>query len=737
MFFREGQAGDWRAICPATRNSGIIAEPTEASVQPTAVGTRLKIAAIVALLDTVLLGAGQRGGTPAAAVQAPTFRAEVEYVEVDTLVLDERDQFVRGLTKDDFILLEDGKPEEIAAFSLVDVPVELRASATTIESDIVSNERPFDGRVYVLVLDAENVSVSRTQDVRRVARQFIERNMGADDLMAVVNTGLRTDVYREFTSTKRRLLEAVDRFEGEKAPSATIAAVEVENRNTHRNQTLRNLGVPVGVADSQGADRRLAAQLTMRALKSTVEWFGGVRGRRRALVFISEGIDYDLTGASGQQGANPSANTIYEDIRQSFVATGSSNVVIYAIDPRGLQAPGTDTIGIGAVPRDPRAANLNPQNLNQEVRTSQESLRALSLPTGGFAAMNQNDITNAFERIVRDNSSYYVLAYYPQNPKRDGKFHRLEVRVKQPKLTVRARRGYVAPSVTAPAARVPANAGASATMLATLNSPLAVSGIPMRVFATPFKGAGSTASILLGVELPGRNLPLDGGALELSFIAIDGHGKVHTGRTDRMTLKLAPENRARVEEHGMRVLNRLSLAAGRYQLRVATLDVNGGAAGSVLYDIDVPDYEARGLSMSGLSLAATSGTAMLMARNDEEIRKVLPTSPVAQRAFSSNDELTVYAEVYETAGVPPHKVEITSTLTSDAGTALFRMAQERDGAELQGAGFRHVVRIPLTDMPAGRYVVTVEARSRVPGPEPVRREVPIQVTAPNQPSLAR
>ena len=76
---------------------------------------------------------------------------------------------------------------------------------------------------------------------------------------------------------------------------------------------------------------------------------------------------------------------------------------------------------------------------------SQDSLRALAEETGGFAAVNTNQFATAFDRIVSDNSSYYVLAYYPPTDKKDGKFHRIEVKVTRPGLTVRARRGYMAP----------------------------------------------------------------------------------------------------------------------------------------------------------------------------------------------------------------------------------------------------------------------------------------------------
>jgi VWFA-related protein len=534
----------------------------------------------------------------------------------------------------------------------------------------------------------------------------------------------------------------VDKFLGQALPSPTIARTEDEIRNIDRNKLLRDNGSTV-VGDPYHLERLQRAGTTMRVVRSVGEWFGGVRGRKRTMVLISEGIDYDLTAVAGPLGrdgakAAASAAAIHEEIRRSMITTARSNVVVYAVDPRGLPTSGDDTFSIGALPRDARASTLNPQELTADLRRAHDNLRNLTRETGGFAALNRNDFTNAFERIVRDNSSYYVLAYYPPNPKRDGKFHQIEVRTKRPGLTVRARRGYTAPSASPAAPRVLANPGASAPTVEALNSPLPLSALPMRVYAAPFKGAGSAASVLLGVELlPGRGLPPDKGMLELSFVALDANGKVHSGRTDRITLKLGSENKARVERSGLRALNRLSIAAGRYQLRVATHDVKGGVVGSVLYDLEVPDYDAKRLNMSGLALASASSAAMLVARNDEQLQKVLLTSPTGQRTFSSSEELVVFAEVYDGDGGAPHKVHVMSTVTSANGAVVFKAEEERESTELQAGDsrFEHVVRIPLAGVPEGRYLLTVEAETSLSGSEPVRREVPIRVVQP--PSVER
>ena len=127
---------------------------------------------------------------------------------------------------------------------------------------------------------------------------------------------------------------------------------------------------------------------------------------------------------------------------------------------------------------------------HSELRLSQDSLRQISEESGGFAAVNRNDTASVFDRIVRDNSSYYVLAYYPPTNKTDGKFHRIDVKVTRPGLVVRARRGYAAPKGK-PSTRNTKTGGMPPEMFEAINSPLQVSGLTMRVFVAPFKGSAT------------------------------------------------------------------------------------------------------------------------------------------------------------------------------------------------------------------------------------------------------
>ncbi|HEX7795923.1 MAG TPA: VWA domain-containing protein, partial [Vicinamibacterales bacterium] len=669
----------------------------------------------------------QQAPASQASQQTPTFKTQVEYVEVDALVTDQQGNFVRDLTKNDFQVFEDGKRQTISTFSLVDIPIERfdrpLFSPTPIERDVQSNERPFDGRVYVLILDDLHVAPQRTARVRTAARQFIQQRLGANDLMAVIFTGGRSQDAQEFTSNKRLLLNAVDKFTGQKLESAVVS-----RNNEYFRQ--RDTGLTGRVDDPNEQERVFKIRSTLTSLRQVADWFGGVHGRRKTMLFFSEGIDYDLTDIiRGVDAPQSSATTIMSDIQDAIAATARSNVSIYSIDPRGLTDGSEDAISVGqfADQDDPVAGRgIGQGGLANELRVSQDSLRQLSDQSGGFAAVNRNDLSSAFERIVRDNSSYYVLAYYPPSDKRDGKFHRIEVRVvDRPGLIVRSRRGYNAPRGK-PAPVNTKTGGMPQDLFDAINSPLQVSGLTMRVFAAPFKGAQPNSSVLVGLEMLGRDLSLETNSkVDISYMAVDTKAKIFGARTDSITMNLRPDTKTRVEQTGFRVLNRMELPPGRYQLRLAARDTTKATIGSVIYDLDVPDFYKDKIAMSGLAITSLGGAAMMTARPDDVMKQVLPAPPVAARAFAQNDELAVFTEVYDNSGNAPHKVDITTSVLTDEGRVLYKNEESRDSSELQGAkgGYGYTSRVPLSEIVPGSYVLNVEARSRLGDNLSTKRQV--------------
>src|SRR5687767_13305964 len=108
---------------------------------------------------------------------AVTFRTETNFVEVHAIVTDEKGAFVKDLTRADFDIYEDGRLQSPTVFSLVDVPVERpftpRNAAAPIEPDVRSTTRTFDGRLYILLLDDLHTNVTRTNNVRDVAKRFV------------------------------------------------------------------------------------------------------------------------------------------------------------------------------------------------------------------------------------------------------------------------------------------------------------------------------------------------------------------------------------------------------------------------------------------------------------------------------------------------------------------------------------------------------------------------------------
>ena len=207
--------------------------------------------------------------------------------------------------------------------------------------------------------------------------------------------------------------------------------------------------------------------------------------------------------------------------------------------------------------------NLSMQSFQDELRLSQMSLRSLSEDTGGYAAVNSNDFTKAWDRVVADNSSYYVLGYYPKNEKRDGRFRKLEVKVRREGLEVRTRKGYTAPRGKAPATTTQSpNEKTSPELRRALDSPLPLPALTLRGFAAPFKGAAPNASVAVNVEAEGADLAFqqkEGKFVDDLEVSVIAH---RLGRE-------APRRHARRRQHGPQAGNAGARGADRHPDAVA------------------------------------------------------------------------------------------------------------------------------------------------------------------------
>jgi hypothetical protein len=179
----------------------------------------------------------------------------------------------------------------------------------------------------------------------------------------------------------------------------------------------------------------------------------------------------------------------------------------------------------------------------------------------------------------------------------------------------------------------------------------------------------------------------------------------------------------------VRITRRLELPPGRYQLRVGVRDGGSGATGSVLYDIEVPDFAKEPLTMSGLLVSSAYATRIPTANPDPDFKDVLPGQPTAIRDFPRNDQLALFTEVYDNQTKVAHRVAIKTTVIADDGKVMHTSEDERKSEELKGAkgGYGYMTTIDTKTLAPGRYVLRVEATTLLTDGGKAMRELEFRI----------
>jgi len=610
----------------------------------------------------------------------PTFRVQVDAIEVDAFVTDASGNPVSGLTAADFEIVEEGAPQTITSFAQIEIPfVRQTAPLDTrgaVERDVQTNDN-VDGRLYMFAFD--EISPLQAVRARTFLRSFLADHFAANDQAAVVFIGQQsTAPTQPFTSDRRLIMAAIDRASGGFAREAVLDSP---------TQTA-----PAPAVDSEG---QFIERRRMADLRGIAEMMATLRGRRKALLLISENLPESIFRAIDYNGGTLTLPE--ESAHAAVVAATRGNVTIYPIDPRGLTGGGTLE---GEAP--PAAAARS--ELDERM-----SLSMLARVTGGFAITNTNSFEGAFDRIVREGSVYYLLGFTSTHERRDGRFRKLVVRVNRPGLQVRAREGYVAPLKNE---RLPVEprpvTGLSAAASGALTNPLPGGTVPIRVFAAPYVKDRKTALVAIVAEVDAKALGLKerdgvhGGELEIGFLATDPKGKIYPGQHFTMDLALKAETYDAAARYGMRVLSEIQLPPGRFQLRLVAGN-NAGKAGNVVYDIVVPDFTKEPLMLSGIALTSASMTGAATVGVRHPVDATLPRPPTAVREFGSDDTLALAGEVYENRSKgTQHRVTIRADLIAPDGTVA-------RGADAEGTRFR--VDLPLAGLTPGSYDLRVVARS--------------------------
>jgi len=375
--------------------------------------------------------------------QQPTFRAGVTLVTTDVIVRNDNGQFVADLTRENFTVLEDGQPQQIESFAMVQGGRTfnlLTPSAAPVPEGLVlprSRPRTTDtaGRVFLILVDDLHFEAELTPHVRRLLQTIIDTMVHDGDLVSVLSTG-PSFIEVGPTYDRKLLAETANKIRGSGyTPSDIFNMMET----------------------SQGpGDMRNRVQLAFYTAYNILAQLADVANRRKAVLYISTGYDFDPF-AEGRAGtdrvmggryANPITKLIDEDnpffslarvtsdidlyrlTRELTLSANRANASIYTIDPRGL-AGITDA-----------GQYVDQSEWRTYIQKTTSTLRYMAEETGGFAIINTNDFASELKRVDAETSDYYVLGFYSTNQDSSKRVRRLEVKVDRAGLTVQSRRAY-------------------------------------------------------------------------------------------------------------------------------------------------------------------------------------------------------------------------------------------------------------------------------------------------------
>ncbi len=413
-----------------------------------------RLAVLVTAAGCLAAIGGLRAQTPGGQ-PAPVFHGGTELVLVNVVARDKKGQFVRDLKREDFVVLEDGKPQAIQRSEyeqLARNPRPARALSTAApprsralpaqpapapEGPLPEGPSPakpaltpaearaqFDGRrLIVLFFDLTSMQPEEATRALDSARHYVDGKLTPSDLVSVVTLSTTWKVALDFTDDRERIDHTLDQLN----PNGGFG---FEEGSTGDSDGTPDNGAAFTADETEinvmNTDRRLEA------LRTLADALGGT-DQKKSIVYFSGGMSQ--TGLENRV-----------QIRAVIDHAVRANVAIYAADTRGLQAvvPGGEA-QTASVRGNAAFTGASMQNQFSSLAGSQDTLVTLSEDTGGRAFLDSNDLGKVFDRVIEDTSSYYILGYSSTNAARDGKYRRITVKTTRPGVTLEYRSGYYAP----------------------------------------------------------------------------------------------------------------------------------------------------------------------------------------------------------------------------------------------------------------------------------------------------
>ncbi len=492
------------------------------------------------------------------------FRSGTALVTVDVVATRADGNLNHDLKREDFLVFEDGKPQEIKQFQVVDLET---IAAEVVDPPGVFSNRAEPGAVFAIVLDDMNIDTRHTALMHKTANGFIDEQVRSGDYVGVMRTGMNSPLL--LTTDRELVRPLIARTQGLRDANDLSAVTGSTGETLPVPGAGGELQMPdfsaLGLFDQSPA-ARIQAEQSLVMVQRVVEYLSPIPARRKAVLLFSQGVAFDL-----ETFAANSTSRSFDTMRRLLAAAREGNVAIYTIDPRGLQGSQDPTTGANPVPITGDAGL--------------DSLRDLAAATGGRAVVSTNELQGAFNRISRENRFYYLIGYEPADTGSQSRARQIEVKTRAPGTTLLHRRAYSPAAATAVAAVV---------NRAPIASPLPDSGLPISmapvVFPDPAGGASLAVPFEVGGNLPGND------TVKYTLVAVDGRG-VQSGRVS---------GTVRVSDGAARGMVRQKLAPGRYQLRLQA-DIDGRGTGVALANVSmlVPNTDTP--ACGGFMLLQTVG----------------------------------------------------------------------------------------------------------------------------------
>ena len=673
---------------------------------------------VLSLSLTLLLAAA-----PAVPQQA-SFHATTTLVNVNVNVVGRDGKPVANLTRDDFILLEDGKPQQILSCDFQHLageklpPIEAPALKSRPAPTPASTPKPKlevtqarDHRLIILFFDFSSMEPAEQFRAEDAAIRFLNTQMTTSDLVSIEVLASSLDTVQPFTADREALITSIHKLRiGDSSELASMGDTGADSQDQSGMFTADETEFNIF-----NTDRKLSA--LQDAARSLAEY-----PQKKALVYISSGVE--KTGLDNQSQLEATINTAVR-----------ANVAFYPIDARGLMAsaPGGDASQTGAV-GNKLYSGAGQKSLQDSFQNQQETLFTLASDTGGKALLDSNDLTLGIRQVQQDIDSYYTLSYSSTNKAEDGRYRRIEVRLAPRLASLHARldyrKGYYASTTFA---RMN-SADKEALLQQAMESKNPVTDLPIAVEVDYFRLAKAKYFVPVSVKIPGSALVFRGKgarqATALDFIAqvSDTAGKPMSAVRDEIPLKLDTATVGEVTRSNIQYDTGFTLGPGKYRIEFVARENGEGKIGTFTAPFTVPDLTSGGgLRVSSLILsnqrqalkqqiAAAKNGKKALAEDpliDSQGRKLVPN---VTRVFRNGQTMFAYLELYDPVHPQTANGDPLPMVSVAASLAFYRNGEKvsetpashlsRDEAQ-RDAVVPVRFEVPLKDLPAGRYVCQV------------------------------